>query len=109
MVVVCQMYVDVIEYVLGQFLVIVYGDLSGVVFECWIVEVGDEIVGIGQQINVGNGQCWSLFVKYQLVGGVVEDVILYVVVNVCMFCQIVKSGEERVVVVEYLQFYLFSG
>ncbi len=53
----------------------VHGDLPGAVFERRIAEAGDETVGIGQQINAGNGQRRSLFVKHQLAGGAAEDVI----------------------------------
>ncbi len=78
-------------------------------FERRIAEAGDETVGIGQQINAGNGQRRSLFVKHQLAGGAAEDVIPHAVANVRMPCQIAKPGEERVAAVEHPQLHLLPG
>ncbi len=64
-------------------------------FERRIAEAGDETVGIGQQINAGNGQRRSLFVKHQLAGGAAEDVIPHAVANVRMPCQIAKPGARK--------------
>ncbi len=103
------MYADAIEHALGQLLATVHGDLPGAVFERRIAEAGDETVGIGQQINAGNGQRRSLFVKHQLAGGAAEDVIPHAVANVRMPCQIAKPGEERVAAVEHPQLHLLPG
>ena len=103
------MYADAVEHALGQFLAAVHGDLPGAVFERRITEAVDEAVGIGLEIDAGNGQRRSLFVKHQLASGAAENVILHAVADVRMTCQIAKPGEKRVAAVEHPQLHLLPG